>query len=134
MQNDASEIDVQEGVGMPKEHSPGRVMLSTTHIFLNGKPGGGSNDRPKSQVTKMDTPLTEWHTYGVWWKDPETIIYYLDDHEVARQAPNGAIDKPMFMFFDTEQHHMRLPTAAELNDESANAMQVDWVRSYSLKQ
>ena len=81
----------------------------------------------------MKEAVSDWHTYGVWWRDSHTIIFYLDGREVGRQSPARGFDSPMYLFLDTEQHKGRLPTRAELSDNSLNTMLVDWVHAYTLQ-
>ena len=128
-----NEIDVVEAFGAPRTH-PGRIyeMQSTLHDFPidPAKPG----DRPSTHWTHMTVPVTEWHTYGVWWRDANTVIFYLDGREVNRQTPASPFVTPLYMFLDTEVFKEEgLPTPQELQDPSRNTMDVDWMRAYTLR-
>lgn len=126
----AQEIDVIEAVGASKNFPRGGFVVNpTTHHFENQ----WAVDRTERTRVEMSSPVTEWHTYGVWWRDPHSILIYLDGALVGELHPKDAVDKPMYLFFDTEVHDaVGLPEAAALRDPSRNAMYVDWVRAYTL--
>ena len=75
----------------------------------------------------------EYHVYGVWWKDEDTIWFYHNGERVAKIKTGGPFDEPMYMFFDTEVFVWEgLPDVASLKDPARNTMTVDWVRGWRL--
>jgi beta-porphyranase len=131
LQGHYSEIDVVEGVGEQENwfvQTPNQ-MHSSTHYF----PQGWKNDHNTTQFISMNKPDTEWHVYGVWWKDATTAWYYLDGVKVSEQHFAGAFDEPMYLYLDTEPFLREgLPTLADLSDPGKNTMYVKWVRAYHL--
>jgi hypothetical protein len=126
-----SEIDVVEQLGAPKDQ-PGRsrYMLMNTHYY----PDGWESDK-KTPVTRyMDTGAgDEFHVYGIWWVDAQTIWFYHNGEKVAEVDTGGPFLEPMYMFFDTEVFVWEgLPDVEALKDAYKNTMTVDWVRSWKL--
>jgi len=126
-----SEIDVVEQFGAPlKEPSRSRLMLMNTHYFS----GGWKSDRATPVKWPMPSGAAdEYHVYGAWWKDKDTIAFYHDGVQVAQVHTAGEFREPMYMFFDTEVFTWEgLPTIESLKDDGRNTMSVDWVRSWKL--
>ena len=94
---------------------------------------------------------TRWreafHTFGVYWRDPWTLEYYIDGALVRTVQgvdiidPNGftggqGLNKPMQITFDVEYQEWREeqntlpPTDDQLLDENRNRFFVDWIRIY----
>lgn len=131
LQGQYSEIDVAEQFGEPvlrPERS--QYMLMDTHYF-SGNPRADLHAPARS---KMSSGASEqYHVYGAWWKDKDTIVYFLDGKEVTRLRPAGEFLEPMHLFFDTEVFRdAGLPSVDSLNDNHRNTMYVDWVRSWKL--
>ena len=101
-----------------------------THYF----PNGWANDKKTPKEWRMPYPsAADYHTYGVWWKDNQTIWFYHNGVKVAEVKPGGAFNESMYMFLDKEAFTWAgLPTIASLKDNSKNTMYVDWVRSWKL--
>ncbi|WNJ18800.1 family 16 glycosylhydrolase [Pontibacter sp. G13] len=89
----------------------------------------------------------EFHTFGVYWKSPTEITFYIDGEpknsfstENMESYDENFIDRPMYLIIDTEDHDWRsspkngqdpvIATDEELKDSSRNKMRVDWVRTY----
>lgn len=132
MQGRYSEIDVVEQVGgSVKQPEQGSRMIMNTHFFPNGFD------------TKIETPQqwkmpvesgTDFHVYGVWWKDKNTVWFYHNGEKVAEVKPGGDFNEPMSMYFDTEVFLWEgLPTIESLKDPAKNTMLVDWVRGWRLE-
>ncbi|NOK58584.1 MAG: glycosyl hydrolase family protein [Chloroflexi bacterium AL-N10] len=65
----------------------------------------------------------DYHTYGVWCKDNQTIWFYHNGRKVAEVKPSGAFNESMYMFLDTEAFTWAgLPTIASLKDHSKNTI------------
>lgn len=135
-QNKYAEIDVAEQIGSPGKHEGERlIMAMNTHFFTNG--GVSSPNRQNQErgaKAQMSSGAADnFHVYGVWWKEPNTVVFYLDGKEVANVKPPQPFTEPMFMFFDTEVHSFYGPPAIDsLKDPNKNTMTVDWIRSWKL--
>jgi beta-glucanase (GH16 family) len=128
-----SEIDVVEQFGKPVNRSwRSRYMMMDSHYFT----GNPKTDHNAQARTEMSSGAGEqYHVYGVWWKDKDSLVYFLDGREVARTHPAGEFLEPMYMFFDTEVFtDSGLPSIADLQDDRINTMSVDWVHSWRLVQ
>jgi len=130
-QGNASEIDVIENFGWPI-NSPGNLqqMLMNTHYYPNG---WGSDVTTPVQWTMPTRDCDEYHIYGVWWKDANHVWMYHNGQRVATIATGGPFTVPQYMFFDQEAFTWEgLPTVESLQDDTRNAMCVDWVRAWRL--
>ncbi|HVP83437.1 MAG TPA: family 16 glycosylhydrolase [Rhizomicrobium sp.] len=126
-----SEIDITEAVGASnKRHEMANRMHASSHYLSNG----GKIDQVTTAMIPTLSSVTDWHTYGVWWKDARTLWFYLDNKIVSEQTTKGDFTEPMFLYFDTEavEDTDGLPDEQALRDPHRNAMLVDWVRSYKL--
>ncbi len=105
-------------------------MLMDTH-YSAGNPKPDLHAPAKS---RMSSPAAEqYHVYGVWWQDKDSVIFFLDGKEVTRVKPAGEFLEPMYLFFDTEVfREAGIPSVQSLNDKRRNVMYVDWVRSWKL--
>jgi beta-glucanase (GH16 family) len=130
LQGKYSEIDVVEELGrstkMPENDAK---MLSNTHYFHSGW--------AKDAATPCQAPMTTgaadaFHTYGVWWKDANTVVFYLDGRKVNQVKTGGPFDEPMYLFFDTEAFIWDgYPSIDSLRDPRKNAMTVQWVHAWT---
>jgi beta-glucanase (GH16 family) len=126
-----SEIDVVEQVGASRKN-PGqsKQMLMDTHFFQGG--WGADKATPK-KWTMPTAAADQFHVYGVWWKDKDSVWFYHDGKKVAEVKTAGEFLEPMYLFFDTEVFTWEgLPTVESLNNPKQNTMQVDWVRGWRL--
>jgi beta-glucanase (GH16 family) len=79
-----------------------------------------------------DAPY-EYHIYGVWWKDANNVWMYHNGQRVATITTGGPLTVPQYMFFDQEAFTWAgLPTVESLQDNTRNAMYVDWVHAWRL--
>jgi len=126
-----SEIDVVEQLGAPKDiPSRSRWMLMNTHYY----PDGWEHDRKTPESWQMPSGAADdYHIYGVWWKDENTIWFYHNGQKVKEVQTGAPFDEPMYLFFDTEVFVWEgLPDVASLKDPARNTMMVDWVRGWRL--
>lgn len=131
-QGSKTEIDVAEQVGASsKETGSEPIMMMATHYF----PHGFADDKSTSHRWTMPTKSAEgFHTYGIWWKDANTVWFYHDGVKTAEVRPAGDFTEPMYMYFDTEVFLWEgLPLIESLKDPAKNAMRVDWVRAWTLE-
>ena len=105
-------------------------MLMDTHYFS----GNPKSDQHVPARSKMSSPADEqYHVYGVWWKDKDSVEFYLDGREVMHLNPAGEFQEPMFLFFDTEVFQdSGVPSVESLSDSRKNTMYVDWVHAWRL--
>ncbi|MEO0795214.1 MAG: agarase [Verrucomicrobiota bacterium] len=87
-----------------------------------------------------------FHRYGMYWRDPWHLEYYINGVHVRTVSGESIIDprgytngtglsKPMHIIMDTEDQDWRsdngvTPTDAELLDPARNTYLVDWIRMY----
>lgn len=130
LQGKYSEIDVVEQLGHSlKNPAKGTQMLMNTHYFPHG---WGQDVATPRQVPMLTGSAQAYHTYGVWWKDAESVLFYLDGKQVAEVKTGGPFGEPMYLFFDTEVFTWEgLPTVESLRDPRRNTMSVDWVRAWT---
>lgn len=132
-QGSYSEIDVIENFGAPT--APAYAghethMKTNLHYYKDG----WENDISTPWESDILEPACDkdFFTYGVWWKDAETVIFYLDGKEVHTSKTGGAFNENMYMFFDMETFNwgIGLPTIESLDDSTKNVQYVDWVHTY----
>lgn len=89
-----------------------------------------------------------YHTFGVWWKDSKHIQFYLDGEpagsvEVGHDRSGNVYAEREFtrdleIIFDlwtsSDNWLGGLPPKSDLNDNTINTMQIDWVRTWKLEQ
>lgn len=76
----------------------------------------------------------DFHTYAVWWKDAQTLLFYFDGQLVRQTTPAGPFNEQSFMFFDTEVFGSEgLPSVADLTDPAKNTFYIDYVRAFKLQ-
>lgn len=155
-QNDQREIDVVEVYGGAAQTWFAQRMSTNFHVFV--RDGGNRiisdfNDQTHNTLPNNALWRSSFHRYGVYWKSPTEITFYIDGEE----TPDGSwadvtmydkdytktfmdksqyvMDEPMFMILDTEDHSWRsdqgiIANDADLSNPSKNKMLVDWVRVY----
>lgn len=130
-QGNSTEIDVIENFGWPINR-PGDLqqMLMNTHYFPNG---WNYDTNTPTQWTMPTRGCDEYHIYGVWWNDANNVWMYHNGQRVATLTTGGPFTVPQYMFFDQEAFTWAgLLTVASLQDDTRNAMYVDWVRAWRL--
>lgn len=133
-QGKVSEVDVIENIGAPTDPNSQWIkdtMMMNTHFFK----GGWDKDKKTPFNWKMPSPCSsEYHVYGVWWKDERTVAFFHNGIQIGEVTTGGPFDEPQYMFFDTEVFTWHgWPTKASLLDPAKNTMLVDWVRAWQLK-
>jgi hypothetical protein len=135
-QGSYSEIDVIENFGAPTApaYSGHETHMKTCLNYF--KDGWASNKMTQWEGAIVKPACDkDFFTYGVWWKDSATVIFYLDGKEVHTSKPSGFFKENMYMFFDMETFiwGIGLPTIESLDDSTKNIQYVDWVRTYKLE-
>ncbi len=148
----SQELDIIETMGVVRTLKNGEKswnynfnqrMNSNTHYWMRG----GNMEAvdltsPKVDVTSHETePSGEnFHTYGCWWVDANTVKFYFDGKYMYTVHPNTNIKEkpfsnPMFMHLVTETYDWEpgVPTADDLKDKKDATTYYDWVRSYKLE-
>ncbi|MEM6771832.1 MAG: family 16 glycosylhydrolase, partial [Bacteroidota bacterium] len=151
------EIDVLEVYGGAKEgYFPIRAT-SNFHLFHRDEKGirADFHDLQPHFLPDSTPWRQEYHTFGVLWKSPTEISFYIDGKEMVGSSWADAkpydkshtktyldkaaysFDRPMYLIIDTEDHDWRskqghTPSDEELADDDRNRMYVDWVRTYQL--
>lgn len=152
------ELDIQECIGnaqrWPKFKSR---MNSNTHITF--RPTDGP-DSPQKQNAKTETAKKqksetlqakkggnvdlasnvgeEFHTYGCWWVNANSMKFYADGKYAFTITPSTELDPtpfnhPLFMNLVCETYAWEVPpTTKDLSDDSRNTTYYDYVRSYKL--
>jgi hypothetical protein len=126
---DGEEIDIAENFGNSPLHPEMTFQNRTnTHFF----PNGYRRENDTHSIAPLQTPNTEWHVYGVWYRNANEAWIYTDGVLTSKENLKGPMDRPMYMFFDAEPTGQGIPSAEQLQDSASMTMSVDWVRSYTL--
>jgi len=137
MQGRYSEIDVIENYGNVTNDRWRHLdtsMESNTHYFRDG----WNNDKTTHKNWRNPNNMRNadnFYTYGVWWKDSRTIIYYRDGVELGRVSPVANFDEPMHVFLDMEVFDWGpgFPTLTQLWDNGKNTAYYDFIKTYRLQ-
>jgi len=137
MQGDYSEIDVIENFGMVKNNAFRYVetaMMSNTHYFTNN---WAKDIATSKQFTNpnQERNSARFFTYGVWWKNNRTVIFYRDGLEVGQVTPGGDFNEAMYLFFDMEPMSWGpgIPNASDVSDGRKNTSYYRWVHTWVLR-
>ena len=86
-----------------------------------------------------DPSAEDFHTYGCWWVDANTVKFYYDGKYMYTIKPttkytDTPFDRPMFIHIVTETYdwEKQVPTAEDLKDKDKSTTYYDWVRAYKL--
>lgn len=132
---DYSEIDVIEHMGHATH--PGKILMdyafaANTHAYGKKREQGYSLGNHYYMSTRG---REEFHTYGLWWKDPNTLWFYHNGVKVMEITPSVPFEEKLHMIWDTEVFKWNgLPTIESLKDNSRNTMYVDFVRTFKLEE
>ncbi|TWT80250.1 Beta-porphyranase B precursor [Planctomycetes bacterium CA13] len=139
------ELDILETMGKPTRHPDwGRQFNSNTHYGLNVEEGRQrvpnlSVSGPKDDHIAIEDTAKDFHTYGLWWVDPNTLHFYYEGEFRFTINPGTMYNRlpfarPMYMHLVTETYSWEpsLPTDEMLTDDPKNSTHYDWVRSYVL--
>lgn len=129
-----SEIDVIENMGnasLEEKKWMNSSMMTNTHYYKEG----WDNDVNTPFNWAMPTSsASEYHVYGVWWKDAKTVWFYHNGTKIHEVNLKHAFNETQTMFFDTEVFTWNgWPTKESLLDPNKNTMLVDWVRAWEIQ-
>lgn len=151
------ELDFQESIGGAKRFAGFATrMNSNTHINFrpDKKPEADVEEKETKEADPKLDPKAgkrggnialatsvseEFHTYGCWWVDANTMKFYADGEYAFTIEPSTVFDPhpfdaPMFMNLVCETYSWETPpTAEDLADESRNTAYYDYVRSWKLE-
>lgn len=92
---------------------------------------------PEDYRAAIHNTAEDFHTYGLWWVDPNTLRFYYDGAYIftinsATQYNPQPLARPMYMHMVTETYAWEptLPTDELLADGTKNSTLYDWVRGY----
>ena len=132
------ELIVQLTVGNAKglmDHIKSNAMTS----FKSTEPGSKRKKAKKTERAKLDSNVgDDFHTYGVWWVDANTLKFYADGKHVYTINPSTEFDDkpfrhPLTVNFVCETFDWQPePTKEELTAPKLNTTYVDYVRSFKL--
>ncbi|GAQ84215.1 Concanavalin A-like lectin/glucanase [Klebsormidium nitens] len=132
-QSQHTETDVIETIGDPNNFRS-RYMPINTHYYPNGVSEAPDQSTPFF-YRLPDGVLTsgDFHTYGLWWQDAQTLHFYFDGQLATTITPAGPFTESQYLFFDTEVFSQYgLPSVADLKDPSKNVFLIDYVRAFYL--
>ncbi|MFC1764694.1 family 16 glycosylhydrolase [Planctomycetota bacterium] len=138
------ELDIIETMGTPTRYPNwGQQFNSNTHYGLRVSGGEdlptASAGSPHGEEAAIEPSSEDYHTYGLWWVDANTMHFYYDGEFRFTVHPKTTYNsqpfaRPMYMHLVTETYSWEpsLPTDEMLNDDTKNSTRYDWVRSYVL--
>ncbi|GAB4570167.1 MAG: family 16 glycosylhydrolase [Anaerolineae bacterium] len=148
--DDTQEIDIMEAYGSDRPDQTWfaeRVHLSH-HVFIRQPFQDYQPKDPGSWYYDGTIWSDDFHRYGVFWRDPWHLEYYIDGKLVRTVSGPSIIDpygytngtglsKAMDVIIDTEDQDWRsdegiTPTDEELADDTRRFFYVDWIRFYQL--
>ncbi|MER2490378.1 RICIN domain-containing protein [Catenovulum sediminis] len=140
------ELDAMEAYGSdrPGQEWFDRRMHVSHHVFIREP---FQDYQPKDEGSWIYNQQEPWrvayHNYGMHWKDPWNVDYYIDGVLVRSVSGQQMIDphnytngtgvnKPLHIIIDMEHQDWRdvKPTPAELADPARSIFYVDWIRVY----
>ena len=138
------ELDIIETMGTPTRFPHwNKQFNANTHYNIRVQGGDRLPDAagpgPGGKAAAIEPTADNFHTYGLWWVDANTLHFYYDStflftiHPSTRYNPKP-FARPMYMHLVTETYDWEpsLPTDEMLNDDTQNSTWYDWVRSYIL--
>jgi beta-glucanase (GH16 family) len=133
------ELDIDEAVGAgTKQPNWKNFMKSNTHIRCKGEDGKQGAFSAPGQIAITPPSGDDFHVYGAWWVDANTVRFYHNNEYAFTINPSTAcganpLDRPMQINMVTETYNWETPpTPEELRDDSINTTYYDWVRAYRL--
>ncbi|CAL66685.1 carbohydrate binding domain-containing protein [Christiangramia forsetii] len=136
-----SEIDVIEHIGNasnPVSETRDKNLGYQYHTNAFHYFGSEVIDVVRNEWTMPTLGREEFHVYGLWWKDANTLHFYHNGKLVMTTTPPTSFEENLKMIFDTEVFSFYtaswglpgLPLVENLNDDSKNTAYIDFVRTY----
>ena len=138
----SQELDIQEAIGGAlrwpnfKNH-----MNSNTHVHVLHGPGEELDVYSKGGNTALSSNAgDDYHVYGAWWMDPNTIqFYYNGEYRFTIHPDTSVIKKPitnpMWINLVVETYNWEYtPSGIQVQDSTKNTTYYDWVRAFTLRE
>ncbi len=138
------ELDILETMGTPTRYPEwNRQFNANTHYMVRVRggqsPPTASVGTPHDGSAATDPSADDFHTYGLWWVDANTMHFYYDGTFRFTVKPSTKYNtqpfaRPMYMHMVTETYSWEpsLPTEEMLQGDPKYSTHYDWVRSYVL--
>jgi len=141
-----TELDVTENVGVNAyRDDPSKNWINNLTNSINsnthsrgviGNPGCGINEGQNGDRAPLGEPSSaNFHVYGVWWKNANELLFYLDGNLVYTINPPADFDLGMYLRMVVESYDWNKPRAGwdGMNESKANrTTYYDWTRSWRL--
>ena len=117
-------------------------MNSQYFIVKNGvteraKGNSSNKDLSDGNILKGVKWNEAYHVVGAWWKDENTVQFYLDGEPSGNVTTTQKFTLEQFLIWDLWTQDSPwvggLPDKADLSDDTINTMKVDWVRTWRLE-
>lgn len=146
----SQELDIIETMGVIGTVNPDNPwnkkwnmqMNSNAHYWYQeqgGKRTSYTSNRSDVESYETDPSAEDFHTYGCWWVDANTVKFYYDGKYMYTIKPtteftDTPFDRPMFIHIVTETYDWepKVPTEDDLKDKEKSTTYYDWVRAYKL--
>lgn len=146
----SQELDIIETMGIIGTVNPDNPwnerwnmqMNSNAHYWYQeqgGKRTSYTSNRSDVESYETDPSAEDFHTYGCWWVDANTVKFYYDGKYMYTIKPtteftDTPFDRPMFIHLVTETYDWepKVPTESDLKDKDKSTTYYDWVRAYKL--
>lgn len=135
------ELDIQESIGGAQRFEKFKShMSSNTHVSLRppGKDAETKKVKAGGHVALKSGVADDFHTYGCWWIDANTMKFYADGQYAFTIEPSTELtahpfSHPMKMNLVCETYSWEtVPTDEELSDDQRNTAYYDYVRAFKL--
>ncbi len=134
-----TELDITETVGV---NTGGQSWINNTIRNMNsnthsrGTTCASTPVGTKGGKANLGEPSYQnYHTYGVWWKNANELLFYLDDQYKFSIKPPANFNLPMYLRMVVESYNWNPPRNGRdgMNDSFNNrTTYYDWTRSWQL--
>ena len=146
----SQELDIIETMGVIGTVNPDNPWNKKWNMQTNsnahywyqeqgGKRTSYTSNRSDVESYETDPSAEDFHTYGCWWVDANTVKFYYDGKYMYTIKPtteftDTPFDRPMFIHIVTETYDWepKVPTEDDLKDKEKSTTYYDWVRAYKL--
>lgn len=133
-QSRLTELDVQECIGFPEDHKKTTQMTSNTHS--RGIPEECADQIEAGSVgNHCETPgkvYDHYFTYGVWWKGPRELLFYLNNEYQYTIIPKADFDIDTHIKLVVETYNWSPPPedGGMTGTFEERSTFYDWVRTF----
>jgi len=149
----STELDIQETVGIATRPGPnfGRPdgpgprnfirlfqtgINSNTHYRSRPLSGGPTTDQTSGNRARSFNTDGAFHTYGLWWRSPTELRFYVDGRFAYTITPRGPFDvaNHIMMVVETYDFNGPLPGRDGMNrSRNDRSTAYDWVRTWRIR-